>query len=115
VQRVAAENGVCSETARESVNVCECVLCACELGGMRAAAATSELHEQERPGAAPAFQRGKVKEAPAACRRRRSLAGLVPTVLALKFGYYLNGEKATLISIADDIRILAYVKVGGSQ
>jgi hypothetical protein len=75
-----------SETARERVNVCECVLCACELGGMRAAA-TGELHEQERPGAAPAFQRGKVKEAPAACRRRRSLAGLVPTVLVLKFVY----------------------------
>jgi hypothetical protein len=31
-------------------------------------------------------------------------------VLALKSGYYLDGEKATLISAADDIRILAYAK-----
>jgi hypothetical protein len=37
----------------------------------------------------------------------------VDTVLALKSGYYLNSEKATLISAADDIRILAYVKARG--
>jgi hypothetical protein len=30
------------------------------------------------------------------------------TVLALKSGYYLDGEKATLISAADDIRTLTY-------
>jgi hypothetical protein len=34
-------------------------------------------------------------------------------VLALKSRYYLEGEKATLISIADDIRILAYVEAKG--
>jgi hypothetical protein len=38
---------------------------------------------------------------------------LVDTVLALKSGYYLEGEKTTLISTADDIRILAYVKARG--
>jgi hypothetical protein len=41
---------------------------------------------------------------------------LVFTVLALKSGYYVGGEKATLISAADDIGILAYVKaMSGSQ
>jgi hypothetical protein len=34
-------------------------------------------------------------------------------VLAFQSGYYLDGKKATLISMADDIRILAYVKAKG--
>jgi hypothetical protein len=37
----------------------------------------------------------------------------VCTVLALKSGYYLDGKEATLISAADDIRILAYIKARG--
>jgi hypothetical protein len=37
------------------------------------------------------------------------------TVLALKFVYYLlNGERATLIYMLEDISILAYEKVIGS-
>jgi hypothetical protein len=37
-----------------------------------------------------------------------------PTVLALKSGYYyLNGERAILILLSDDMRILAYDKIRG--
>jgi hypothetical protein len=38
---------------------------------------------------------------------------VIDTVLALKSGYYLDGKKATLISAADDIGILAYLKARG--
>jgi hypothetical protein len=37
------------------------------------------------------------------------------TVLALKFRYYLDGEKATLISVLDDIRIPAYKRAKGNR
>jgi hypothetical protein len=37
------------------------------------------------------------------------------TVLALKSGYYLDGEKATLISTADDIRISTHEEPRSSQ
>jgi hypothetical protein len=39
--------------------------------------------------------------------------GYTSTVFALKFGYCLDGEKATLMSASDDIRILAHEKARG--
>jgi hypothetical protein len=45
---------------------------------------------------------------------RRSLgAGRAHTVLTLKSGYYLDGEKATLMPVVDDISILAYEVIKG--
>jgi hypothetical protein len=35
---------------------------------------------------------------------------MAPTVLTLEFMYYLDGERADLISVSDDIGTLAYKK-----
>jgi hypothetical protein len=42
-------------------------------------------------------------------------ARAVDTALALKFVYDLDGKKATLISVSDDISIVDYRKARGAQ